>query len=382
MNLQDFNSVQEIIPCMNPVSTRWIIGIDVGFSSVKAMAPNKRYCFPSFVKKMNGSLMSANDDDIYYRDQDGTYLVGTKAQDLVRTDDTNDTSSSFDRNRYFTKDFIILIRVAVAIGLMSNERRKYTTQLRPFVETGLPAAYLKEDATKIRSAFLTPGTFEVKLGSGRWMKYENTLKKEDVAVMSQPVGTMNSIMFDDNGEERPTARDMINKNLIIADFGFGTFDPYGVINREKALEESINNLGMKRILEVASEYIYNDYHMDIRISQMRKYIKDGYVKVVDIQNMISKKVPLDKYIERACDYVADEACKKLNEVANYFHDYNVLVITGGTGAAWFDCIKEKLSGMDGLDIIAGNDGNSLPIYMANVRGYYMSAYRRLGRDGK
>lgn len=225
---------------------------------------------------------------------------------------------------------------------------------------------------------LIENTSSSKKGYGLWMKFENNLKGEDVAVMSQPAGTMNSIMFDDEGNERPTAKAMMCKNLIIADFGFGTFDPYGVINRKKVLEESINNLGMKRVLEVASSYIYNDYHMDIRIPQMRKYMKDGYVKVVDIQNMISKRVPLDNYIERACMQVAEEATKKLYEVASYFNDYEVLIVTGGTGAAWFDFIKEKLSGMDGLDIISGNDGNSLPIYMANVRGYYMSAYRRQG----
>ena len=37
---------------------------------------------------------------------------------------------------------------------------------------------------------------------------------------------------------------IMEKNIIIADIGFGTFDPYGVVNREKVLEESINNLGM------------------------------------------------------------------------------------------------------------------------------------------
>ena len=34
--------------------------------------------------------------------------------------------------------------------------------------------------------------------------------------------------------------------------------------REKVLEESINNLGMKRVLEVASEYIYKEFNMDIK----------------------------------------------------------------------------------------------------------------------
>ena len=87
------------------------------------------------------------------------------------------------------------------------------------------------------------------------MRFENTLKNGDVNVMSQPAGTLNSIMFNDDGERVDDAKDLMSKNIIVADIGFGTFDPYGIINRKKALEESINNLGMKRVLEVASGYI-------------------------------------------------------------------------------------------------------------------------------
>ena len=53
-------------------------------------------------------------------------------------------------------------------------------------------------------------------------------------------------MFNDDGERVDDAKDLMSKNIIVADIGFGTFDPYGIINRKKALEESINNLGMKR----------------------------------------------------------------------------------------------------------------------------------------
>ena len=284
MNLQDFNTPQEIIACKNPIKSNWIVAVDIGFSSVKGMSPNKRFCFPSYVKKMDNNLMSVDEDDIYYRDESGVYLIGTKAQDLVRTDDTNDTDSSFDRNRYYTKEFAIMARTAVAIGLMDNEERKFEPQFKPAVQTGLPAAYLKEDAPKIKAAFTQPGIYEVRLGSGKWMRFENTLKNGDVNVMSQPAGTLNSIMFNDDGERVDDAKDLMSKNIIVADIGFGTFDPYGIINRKKALEESINNLGMKRVLEVASGYIYKDYHMDIRIPQMRKYMKEGFFKVIDIQN--------------------------------------------------------------------------------------------------
>jgi len=99
------------------------------------------------------------------------------------------------------------------------------------------------------------------------------------------------------------------------------------------------------------------------------------------KNMTRKKVQLEPYIEQACKEVAEMAAKKLYELAGYFQDYNILVLTGGTGAAWFQYFKEALSGFEDLEIIPGNEGNDIPIYYANARGYYMSAYRRLRKAG-
>lgn len=67
MDLKLFNTPQEIIAGKYPVKNFWIISVDIGFSSVKGVAPNKRFCFPSYVKKMDSSLMSVDNDDIYYR---------------------------------------------------------------------------------------------------------------------------------------------------------------------------------------------------------------------------------------------------------------------------------------------------------------------------
>ena len=149
------------------------------------------------------------------------------------------------------------------------------------------------------------------------LQFENTLKSSDINVTSQPAGTLNSILFDDNGEPRKQARQIMEKNIIIADIGFGTFDPYGVVNREKVLEESINNLGMKRVLEVASEYIYKEFNMDIKIPQMRKCMKDGYFKIVDIQQMTSKKsrltVILSGLVKRS-QHRLQQSCMKWQDI--------------------------------------------------------------------
>ena len=381
MDLTNFNTVQEIIPMENPSASQWVIAIDIGFSGVKGFAPNKRFCFPSYVKKMEEKLNSIDEDDIYYRDDTGTYLIGVKAQDLIRAEDTNDTDSAFDRNRYYTKEFEILARTALAIGLLDNEVKRRHPQDKTFVQTGLPAAYVKEDAKKIRSVFTNSGKFDIKLGNGKWIKFDNVLKNQDISVMSQPAGTLNSIMVDDNGNYVNEAKDFTSKNVLIADVGFGTFDPYGVINRKIVLQESINNLGMKKVLETASAKIYKEYNIDIRIPQMRKFIREGGFKHIDIKNRRSKKIPIAPYIEAACEEVAKESIDKLYTMAGYFADYDILVMTGGTGAAWLQYYREAFADMESLMIIPGNYGNELPIYYANARGYYMSAYMR-NKTGK
>ena len=52
-------------------------------------------------------------------------------------------------------------------------------------------------------------------------------------------------------------------------------------------------------------------------------------------------------------------------------DFDYLLVTGGTGAAWFDMLQERYKGMSTLHIISGNQNEKMaPIYN-NVRGYYI-----------
>ena len=82
MDVRALRTQQEIIARRNMTLPRkWVLGIDAGFSSLKGIAPNKYFCFPSFVQKVDPKAFSlANEKDILYRDDSGTYLIGTSAQ--------------------------------------------------------------------------------------------------------------------------------------------------------------------------------------------------------------------------------------------------------------------------------------------------------------
>ena len=66
--------------------------------------------------------------------------------------------------------------------------------------------------------------------------------------------------------------------------------------------------------------------------------------------------------------------EKAKGVTSSFRDYKYLIITGGTGAAWYDKIKDYLKGMHTLQIIPGNVNDNTSMIYSNVRGYYLFRY--------
>ena len=72
-----------------------------------------------------------------------------------------------------------------------------------------------------------------------------------------------------------------------------------------------------------------------------------------------------------------QAMEKAKNITNSFRDFSYLIISGGTGEAWFPQIKEYLSGLKNLTVLAGNmQDPSIPFLYANVRGYYFYRYVR------
>ena len=80
--------------------------------------------------------------------------------------------------------------------------------------------------------------------------------------------------------------------------GFGTFDPYGLINRKLVLKESLSNIGMRRILSETSALLRDLYGEDIRVPAMQKFLEKGYVDVLDEETMQSESVPIAPLGER------------------------------------------------------------------------------------
>lgn len=374
MNTAKFRIPQEIIERENAhVDKTWILGLDVGFSSLKGFCSNKYFTVPSYMSRLSGMLATVTEDDIYFEDESGLYLVGISALRQVMDDDTSDSDAEiFSRNRYGTKKFRIMVAVGLGLGLMENQTGQYVEGMPIRVQTGLPTAYMSpKDLVAIKKAFSEKYDFRLKIGTQPWKEFHICIPMENVSVMAQPSGTLYSILIDRTGNYVPEAKSILCSNILIVDAGFGTFDPYAMIDRKLVVKESIPDMGMLRVLRETSKLFSEACGEEIRVSAMQKYLEKGFKDCVDEETMNSKNVYVGEYLKEANRKVCMESIENIKQITNYLRGYDILVVTGGTGAAWFELYKDYFKGMKNLQVIPGNKNDGISMHYANVRGYYM-----------
>lgn len=358
------------------------IAMDIGYSSLKGMSPDMVFCFPSFAIKLNGEptlLGKPDPNEIYYKNNktNEVWVVGTNAQSMMSTNCPNESSSLYGRNRYFSNMFQVIASVGMGFGLMNNTRPVE----KIVIQTGLPTDYVKSDAKELKEALSGEYDFSMKVGMNDWLSYKFVIAEEDVRVMSQPMGTLQSLTFMNDGSYSQNAEKYLKSRLLICDPGFGTFDTCYIQGRNIIHEkcDTFGEFGMRQVLQNTADRIFKEFGVEIPVSAMQPYLESGFIKTLDKKEMKSKSYPFADILEQESKKVCRQAMEKLKEIYNYFMDVDYLVITGGTGAAWSNLIREYLGGMETLTIISGNENDNLPYIFANVRGYYMLMVKTLMR---
>lgn len=360
----------------------WGIALDIGYSSVKGISPNAVYSFPSYARKITADALSFGtpaNTDIQYKDLETgeMWAVGAVAQDMILIDESNDsTSALYGRHRYFSPMFKVIARVGLALGMMVNDWGNPTGK-NLVLQTGLPPAYLKSDTELIKEALSGEHLFEMKIGQRAWKEFKFTLPEENIRVMAQPMGTLLSIATDNNGRLVPEAKKYFSSAMLIFDPGFGTLDVFNIRNRSINSYETFDNLGMKRVLQETSNGIFDKYKVEVSIPAMQKFLQDGNVTTFNRKERKTKKEPFADILEESSKRICTEALKQIDTIFNNLIDHQYFVITGGTGAAWKEFIKDYYKDMETLTIVEGNQNDTLPFIFSNVRGYYLYQYGKL-----
>lgn len=366
----------------------WVIALDIGYSSVKTMSRCGFFSFPSFATRRleNPTLNIAepSNDDIFYKDENGViWVVGEQAVSSVRQQDNSNTEEMlYTRNRYKNPMFLVLARVGIALGLQNLDSSPNSDEPKGsnlVLQTGLPPIYLKSDSKILKKVLSGKHEFYLKVGAGGWKKYTFNLSENNIKIMGQPMGSLFSATFDDNGKEIEGATEFLHSNLLIFDGGFGTLDTFEIRNGAIGSMQTFDFLGMKAVLHEAADIIYKKYGEEIAVSAMQNNLKSGFISTYNDEEVSSEEVPIDGIIETASRNICMEAITQIRQIYNNLRDYKYLVITGGCGDAWFEMIKEYFSKMHGLEVIPANRNTKIAQIFSNVRGYYLYCVNSVNR---
>ncbi len=398
MKTQDFRTRTMMIDHKNPACGRaWGIGVDVGYSGTKLFSPNRVACFPSYATPVTGSLLNLDtpdDSTIFYRDSETrkVWRVGQSAQDSISLQDPDQNSESiYDRQRYLTPMYLVVARTAMGIACSKNEYGEPGNR-KVYLQTGLPNQYLKSDTEDMVRVLAGKHSFDLKIGGGGWQHFDIELDTSTIDVMAQPTGTLISVSTDNNGAQTPDYSAVTREPVVLLDPGFGTMDYFAFRGSEIVRYDTSQDFTMKRVLTDTSAKIFKQYRVEIPIPAMQKYLSQGYITQFDKATRRGYNYDFSEILEECNQNVAKEAIDYFCELFNYFLEYRYLILTGGTGEAWFRYFKEALAGIPNLTVLPGNkgtegffqdsDGNGspLPFFFSNVRGYYFSLQLRLMRD--
>ncbi len=359
-----------------PKGKNFIVGLDVGYSGTKCFYEKGYFCFPSFIKKIEGDVIgiSSKRDILYKNNVTGElFMVGYTAQEMLSSISTNDTDGElFSRKRYSNASFQILCHTALGIALSEKKDNREI-----FVQTGLPASYVKGDSLELTRALTKESDFSIKIGNGEWKNYKLHLNKDSINIIAQPFGGLYSSFMQKDGHYAAIAQEILHKNTLVVDIGFGTCDFYGYKSRAIVQTESIDNIGMKEVMQSVSKKILEQYGEDIRVQSLQHNLETGNVICVDDETLQTTERPLGELLKTSSDEIFIQAMEKAKNMTNSFRDFNFLIISGGTGEAWFPQIKEYLSGLKTLTVLPGNlQDATIPLLYSNARGYYFYRYVR------
>ena len=391
MDTKKFRTGTDIIERDNgKLNGIWPIGLDLGYSGVKMLAPNKAARFPSYAVRIDEEiqyLTGAPDNSIMYRDNKSgeMWLVGELAQaQMVGTVSDESERAMYGRDRYDDPMFNVVSATGLGVSRLATSYGKAATD-RIIIQTGLPESYL-EDTPMLKDALAKDYDFALKMGNRPWENFSFKVDESDVYVMSQPKGSLFSVCMQKDGSFHSDVNRYLSSNVIIFDPGFGTFDIFIVNNGAVVKGETAQNLGMRRVFHDTVLSIKDKYGISIAVPAMQKYLETGTVRSIDRKTLKSMEYPFGDDLAAASEKVCDEAISRMFKAIGGVEkiiDYNYLVITGGTGDAWLETIKDKLKNVETLKIIPANQNDpELALLYSNARGYYYYRFNKLIKESR
>ena len=364
------------------------IAVDPGFDTIKVIANGKFFKFPFNTEKTDEkkiSNMTVADDFILYRNKDNeTWRIGQYARELIfEKKDSSDIEekmkSFYSEKRFVSDEFTIGLRTAIAMAVSELGLYDEINNINIFIMVALPHSVRDNYSTQVKSILCGNHDYFVKIGKEPEEEYTYIIDEDNIFTVSQTVASILGETSDDDGNiDEDKFYYLSDGPTLVIDGGFYTIgevavDRGGSINEEKTFsdtEHAMKNINMEIARELENQrpdikYYVIEYLMTKNDGKV-KYLNDGKADIIDL-NILKK----DKIKEMSYRFI-----ESLNKKYNNLLDFNYVLVTGGTGACYYDYLKEYYVGKGIVEedrlILTNNilNGKAFNIEFAIAAGAY------------
>lgn len=364
------------------------IAVDPGFDTIKVVANGKFFKFPFNTEKTDEkkiSNMSVADDFILYRNKDNeTWRIGQYARELIfEKKDSSDVEEKmknfYSEKRFVSDEFTIGLRTAIAMAVDKLKLYQSLSNITIYIMVALPHSVRDNYSTQVRSVLSGNHDYYVRIGKEYEEEYSFFIDENNIFTVSQTVASILGETSDDDGNiDEDKFYYLSDGPTLVIDGGFYTIgevavDRGGSIDEEKTFsdtEHAMKNINMEIAKELEPQrpdikYYVIEYLMSKNDGKI-KYLKDGKAEIIDL-NILKK----EKIKEMSHRFI-----ESLNEKYNNLLDFNYVLVTGGTGARYYEYLVEYYVGKGIVDedrlILTNNilNGKSFDIEYAIAAGAY------------
>ncbi|WP_289026734.1 hypothetical protein [uncultured Flavonifractor sp.] len=379
------------------MSKQLLIAIDPGFDAMKVIANGVHFKFPFSAVETDERKMSdygSRQGFILYKDSSGaTWRVGQYARTLMfenKSQQEDSTAKLYTEERFVSPEAAvgILSAIARAIDLTGLYEEQQNLDIRLIV--ALPHAVRNKYASTIVGLVSGEQRFYMTFDSEPERAYRFTIKEPNVMTVSQTIAAILGETSDDNGYINAAKYCYLaNGPTLVIDGGYYTVGLVpvsrgGSVDDDRA--ESNTNYAMKNVnLGVAREIA--DSRPDIKHYAVEYLLSQGEreIRYMDKNEGKVVRVDLSAIRERKLQSVCGNFIRYLNKKYDNLIDFRYILVTGGTGASFFQQMLDYYKGTGLMDeehmllakpVVAGKE---LPIEFAVAVGAYKGLRGKIGQ---
>ena len=271
-------------------------------------------------------------------------------------------SGGKDESRYYSEAF--KRETAIALSQIVTSEKQVIKLV-----TGLPASLSERDDLIKKMKENLIGNYIVEIEYDEYTKEKKSFSIADVVIVSQPVGTLWSYLYNQDGKMRDfgniSGKAIKTKRFLILDVGYGTTD----LVELSAADGLGNNKNLQKGMSDYIANLYNEIEREYPESHLSAAIENPYeLDEMLIDNDILS-LPRDEFDVSECknnvaEQMATEIKNALDKYGYNFEKYHEIILTGGGCITLFEAIRKVFNNDKRVKLI------DRPL-LANALGFYI-----------